>query len=140
MAAAQLRWRDIEGNVFCEVKSSPVESTLDPRWGEEMVLDVHDVHDGSVIELVVYDSRTGRMTAVVGIPVHTIHRNPKRHWVKLQDPNNLEVSFRAGVVDAGALDIESCQFGAVELEHSLKWKSGHTVRQRILEVMRDNLE
>ena len=140
VSSMQARSRDADGNVNCEVKSSPVEATLEPRWEAELILDVPDVHDDSLLELIVHDSRTGRMIGVVGIPVQTIHRNPRKRWVKMQDPSEEAVSLKAGVVEADNLDLASCAFGVVELEHSLKWKSGLTVRQRIMEVLREQFE
>jgi Ca2+-binding EF-hand superfamily protein len=140
MVCAQIRSRNRQGNVTTEVKCSPIEASLDPRWDEEMVLDVADVHDASLLELSVYDSRTGHLIGLVGIPVHYIHRNPQKRWIKLQDPDGGETSLAAGVVDAGDLNLDVCKFGVIEMEHSLKWKSGLTMRQRIIEVLADSLE
>lgn len=137
---AQLRARDRQGNVCSEVKSATVEASLEPRWDEEMVLDVDDVHSDSLVELSVCDSRTGRVIGLVGIPVRSIHRNPKNRWTKLQDPDAGSISLNAGVVDAGVMDIAACRFGAVEMEHSLKWKTGQTFRHRIIDALSETLE
>jgi hypothetical protein len=136
----QLRARDKQGNVTSEVKCSAFEASSEPRWDEELVLDVNDVHDDSLVELSVYDSHTGHLLGLVGIPIHSIHRNPQKRWIKLQDPDAGIASLRAGVVDAGAMDVSVCKFGVIEMEHSLKWKSGQTMRQRIMEVMAETLE
>ena len=107
---------------------------------EELILDVIDVHDDTLVELSVYDSHTSRLIGVVGIPVHTIHRNPKKRWIKLQDPDGGRISLMAGVVEADQLDLDSCKYGVVEMEHSLKWKQGLSLRQRIVEVMTDTVD
>ena len=140
VTCAQLRSRDRQGNISCELKSTAVEASLEPLWDEEMVLDVDDVRSDSLVELSVCDSRTRRVIGLVGIPVHTIHRNPKKRWIKLQDPDAGSISLNAGVVDAGAMDIAACRFGAVEMEHSLKWKTGQTFRQRIVDVVSATVE
>ena len=166
-AQVSLRVRDREGNVNCESKCFAYMPSLEPKWcdiltapssfdlhllidtcfvrcfarrDEEMILDVEDVHEDTMLELCVSDSRTGHLMGVVGIPVQMIHRNPKRRWIKLQDPDKGRVSFDAGVMDAGDMDLRQCQFGVIEMEHSLKWKTGQTLRQRIVEVMTDTVE
>lgn len=136
----QLRARDKEGNVTCEVKGFCVERTLNPSWDETLTLDIDDVHKDSLVELAVYDSHTGHMLGLVGIPVLAIHRNPKKRWIRLQDPECEQVSLMAGVVEADHFDLESCRFGVIEMEHSLSWRSGQTMRQRIMEVMAETLE
>ena len=124
----------------CEQKGFSVERTLEPCWNETLTLDIDDVHDNSLVELGVYDSHTGHMLGLVGIPVNVIHRNPTKRWIKLQDPKCEQLSLMAGVVEADHLDLESCRFGVIEMAHSLSWRSGLTMRQRIMEVMAETLE
>jgi len=105
-----------------------------------MILDVEDVHDDTMLELTVQDSLTGHQMGLVGIPVHTIHRNPKRRWIKLQDPDKGRVSFDAGVMEADDMDLHQCKFGAIQIENSMKYKTGLSLRQRIVEVLTDTVE
>ena len=43
-------------------------------------------------------------------------------------------------MDVGQTDLSTCPYGAIELEHSLKWKTSRSLRERIVEVMIETTE
>ena len=148
-----------------EAKCSPIEQTLSPNWDDDIILDIPDVRrllfawtihaaaqtfdalpwlaqvrDDTQIDLTVADSKTGAALGLLGIPVHQISRNPARRWIKLHNPEGGRSSFSSGVMDVGQTDLSTCPYGAIELEHSLKWKTSRSLRERIVEVMIETTE